>query len=123
MRMHARRAVRTHGNVADQRRHLDLLADLDRPIALRLPVEICEPHPGEGPDRRDLRAADALLPGECRQARHHLVASPQDNRKGPLAVDLVQQLASHRAPAFPVAWAGLFEPTAWPSATRMLLTL
>jgi hypothetical protein len=55
-------------DVAEQRKHLDLLVDRDALIVLLLPVEVAEHAIPKCAERRELAGRQPVLPGERRQA-------------------------------------------------------
>ena len=68
-------------DVTHQRENLDLLADGDFAVFLRLPVEVAERRFLKRADRRESCAAQVVLAGEFLQAGHGLVARFEDDRK------------------------------------------
>src|SRR3954469_7280533 len=82
-------------HVADEREHLDLLADRNAQVLLLLPVEIADHHLAKGADRRKARRGHAVLARKALEQAHRLVAGVEHQREGALA-GVVQDLAAHR---------------------------
>lgn len=92
-------ARRRPGNIAYERRNLDLLAHRNAQILLPRPIEVEQDSVLEGSDGRELGRENPLRKRESLQAFDSLVAAFEDDGKRPLTVPLVQKLVLHLARA------------------------
>jgi hypothetical protein len=78
------------GDVAGERRNLDLLVDRDWLVLLPLPVEVAERDVAEGADAGEVSGGELVLACESLQFALDLVAAREDECVASLAVDLAE---------------------------------
>lgn len=71
--------IKSH--VADQRRNLDLLFDLDRQIFFGLKIKVANGHIAAGPDGHETAKSKLLLFSKLEQQRSNLIARVEDQEE------------------------------------------
>src|SRR5438270_5385028 len=93
MRVHLRLAA-VRGDVADERKHLDLLIDLNLFVILLLPLEEAQRDTLERANGREVAGGEIVLFRKGQQAAYDFIALVEDDRKRFLSV-VVYQLCLH----------------------------